>query len=97
VACPTLFSELLRVQTSEHHTVLLEYDTRFKIHGERFIYYDYKDPLDLPPSLERESFDLVVADPPFLSEECMSKVAKTIKFLAKDKVMVCTGRQLVLL
>ena len=91
ISCPTLYMELLRRQSPEHHIVLLEYDTRFEIHGDKFIPYDYRDPLNLPPSLEKESFDLVVADPPFLSEECLSKVAQTVKFLARDKVILCTG------
>ncbi|XP_075216053.1 EEF1A lysine methyltransferase 1 isoform X2 [Lycorma delicatula] len=30
-------------------------------------------------------------DPPFLSEECLQKTAVTVKFLAKDKIILCTG------
>ena len=37
------------------------------------------------------SFDLVLADPPFLSDECLTKTAVTLKFLAKDKILLCTG------
>ena len=36
-------------------------------------------------------YDLVIADPPFLSDECLTKTALTIKFLAKKKIVLCTG------
>lgn len=39
----------------------------------------------------RENFDVVFADPPFLSEECLTKTAVTVKFLAKDKIVLCSG------
>ena len=58
--------------------------------GSDFTFYDYKSPLDIPREL-RESFDVVFADPPFLSEECLAKTAVTIKFLARDKIVLCTG------
>jgi 16S rRNA G966 N2-methylase RsmD len=58
--------------------------------GSDFVLYDYRSPLDIPREL-RESFDLVFADPPFLSEECLTKTAVTIKYLAKEKIVLCTG------
>merc|ERR1712080_758154 len=41
----------------------------------------------------REYFDVVVADPPFLSEECVTKTSVTVKYLAKKeaKLLYCTG------
>lgn len=36
-------------------------------------------------------YDLVIADPPFLSDECLTKTALTIKFLAKKNYVLCTG------
>ncbi|WAR06856.1 EFMT1-like protein, partial [Mya arenaria] len=68
----------------------LEYDTRFSIYGDDFQFFDYKDPLNLP--LEwKHSFDVVIVDPPFLSEECLCRMAVTAKFLTKDKIILCTG------
>ena len=32
-----------------------------------------------------------MADPPYLTEECLSKTVQTIKYLAKDKIILCTG------
>lgn len=60
------------------------------MYGSDFIYYDFNRPLNLPEELSK-SFDLVIADPPFLSEECLAKTTETIKMLAKGKIMLCTG------
>ena len=70
---------------------LFEFDKRFSMYGDNFIFYDYNAPLEVPPDCSKE-FDIVIADPPFLSEECLTKVASTIKHLAKDKVILCTGK-----
>jgi 16S rRNA G966 N2-methylase RsmD len=60
------------------------------VYGEDFVFYDYNEPLKLPADL-KNSFDLVVLDPPFLSEECLCKMAMTARYLMKDKVLLCTG------
>jgi 16S rRNA G966 N2-methylase RsmD len=69
---------------------LFEFDKRFQKFGSDFVFYDYKSPLDIPRELY-EQFDVVFADPPFLSEECLTKTAVTMKFLAKKKIILCTG------
>lgn len=69
---------------------LLEYDRRFEKYGD-FVFYDYNSPLKLPVELQQATFDLVVADPPFLSEECLAKTAETMTFLSKGKFLLCTG------
>lgn len=69
---------------------LFEFDKRFAIYGEDFISYDYNAPLDIPRHFHGQ-FDVVVADPPFLSEECLTKIAVTVKFLTKHKIILCTG------
>ncbi|XP_068619183.1 EEF1A lysine methyltransferase 1 [Battus philenor] len=90
ISCPTLFVPLKR-QVSDRATVnLLEYDKRFQVHGPDFIFYDYNFPDKLPSELEK-SYDMVVADPPFLSTDCLTKTSQTIKLLAKEKIVVCTG------
>lgn len=60
------------------------------MHGRDFIFYDYNLPEKIPSDLNH-SFDLVIADPPFLSEECITKTSQTIQLLANDKIVVCTG------
>jgi EEF1A lysine methyltransferase 1 len=76
------------------NVVLFEYDDRFAIkYGDRFVHYDYNSPLTVPVEM-CHAFDLVVSDPPFLSEECFVKVAQTMRLLAKDsdsKSILCTG------
>lgn len=71
--------------------VVLEYDRRFATYGNDFIFYDYNEPLSFEASVAPQSFDIVLADPPYLSEECLEKVAKTVKYLSKGKVLLCTG------
>lgn len=92
ISCPTLFTKLLEVKPASCQVTLLEYDQRFDVHGEDFIFYDYRHPLDLPDSLIKGSFDLVAADPPFLSEECLTKTSLTIRHLTKNKILLCTGK-----
>lgn len=90
ISCPTLFVPLKR-QIGDRGTVtLLEYDRRFEVHGPDYIFYDYNNPKEVPPDVHH-SYDLVVADPPFLSEECITKTSETIKLLSKNKIILCTG------
>ncbi|XP_077977382.1 EEF1A lysine methyltransferase 1-like [Glandiceps talaboti] len=91
LCCPTLYQKLRELKPDTCTSILFEFDPRFEMYGENFVFYDYKSPLDFPKSVEPHSFDIVVADPPFLSEECHVKVAQTVKYLAKDKILYCTG------
>ncbi|TNN03588.1 hypothetical protein fugu_000617 [Takifugu bimaculatus] len=61
--------------------VVLEFDRRFATYGDDFIFYDYNEPLSLGGSVAPQSF----------RRECLEKVAKTIKYLSKGKVLLCTG------
>ena len=95
IAClcsPTLYKKLLEIKPEGCEAKVFEYDRRFSVFGEDFVFYDYKKPLDLPASVTEHSFDIVVADPPFLSEECLRKTAETIKYLGKEKIILCTGK-----
>ncbi|XP_066250017.1 EEF1A lysine methyltransferase 1 [Euwallacea similis] len=90
VSCPTIFQEMKRKAGPSAKVTLFEYDKRFAAFGPDFIFYDYKSPL----SIHRDKssyYDIVLADPPFLSEECLTKTAATIKYLSKEKVILCTG------
>ncbi|KRT80180.1 hypothetical protein AMK59_8697 [Oryctes borbonicus] len=69
---------------------LYEYDMRFSAFGNDFIKYDYANPLNLPQKYNAY-YELVIADPPFLSEECLAKTAETIKYVGKNKIILCTG------
>ncbi|KAD5803207.1 hypothetical protein R6Q59_024556 [Mikania micrantha] len=82
LACPTLYVYLKKM----HHDMpvqLLEYDKRFEQYGSEFTFYDYNEPLELPSSM-KYSFSIIIADPPYLSQECLEKVSKTVGFLKKS-------------
>ncbi|XP_037552955.1 EEF1A lysine methyltransferase 1 [Nematolebias whitei] len=94
VSAPSVYQKLKQgvVGGSDQvSAVVFEYDRRFSTYGEDFIFYDYNEPLSLPSRVAPQSFDIVLADPPYLSEECLRKVAQTVKFLSKGKVLLCTG------
>ncbi|XP_040282151.1 EEF1A lysine methyltransferase 1 [Bufo bufo] len=94
IAClsaPSVYQKLKGLVGDDVTVCLLEYDRRFSVYGDEFIFYDYNNPLDLPERLQQHSFDVVFADPPYLSEECLQKTAQTIEFLSKGKVLLCTG------
>lgn len=75
----------------EENITLLEFDRRFATFT-NFHFWDYNEPLKLPPELKNK-FDVIVADPPFLSEDCFVKTCMAIKYLGVEngKVMFCTG------
>lgn len=89
ISCPTIYSKLKK-NCGDRQVTLFEYDQKFKVFGADFIPYNYKFPLDVSKEMS-SSYDLVIADPPFLSDECLTKTALTIKFLSNKKVVLCTG------
>ncbi|XP_049941143.1 EEF1A lysine methyltransferase 1 [Schistocerca serialis cubense] len=88
ISCPTLFPMIKKTHRSV--VKLFEYDRRFALYGDDYIFYDYKSPLQIPESFQHY-FDVIVADPPFLSDECLSKTCETVKFLTRSKIILCTG------
>src|SRR5579859_3473700 len=78
---------------------LFEYDTRFSRlcpTESTFIFYDFNNFLRFPSSL-KHSVDIILADPPFLSDECLTKTAVTVRALRKKhgaRTMLCTGRKM---
>lgn len=81
IACPTLYA-YLKNKDPDVPAQLLEYDKRFEQYGAEFTFYDYNQPTDLPDSL-KHSFPIIIADPPYLSKECLEKVTETISFLVR--------------
>jgi len=92
ISAPTLYRALKRLNKANLRAEVFEYDNRFAAFGADFHFFDYKAPLEVDRSL-REQFDLVFADPPFLSDECLTKTAVTIRYLAKEphRLVLCTG------
>ncbi|XP_031095787.1 EEF1A lysine methyltransferase 1 [Ipomoea triloba] len=92
IACPTLYAYLKKIDPNVQ-AQLLEYDHRFSSYGTEFTFYDYNKPEDLPSSL-KHSYSVIVADPPYLSQECLEKVSETISFLlrsGKSYLLLLTG------
>ncbi|KAH0609597.1 uncharacterized protein H6S33_013083 [Morchella sextelata] len=76
---------------------LLEFDDRFDLFDE-FVHYDFKYPLRLPESLKGK-FDRIILDPPFLSNDCQTKSALTVRWMMKpwtpsNRLIVCTGERM---
>ena len=93
ISCPTLYRRLREIKPDTLTVKLFEFDKRFSIYEEDFVFYDYKQPLQAVSSKFAHAFDIVIADPPFLSEECLTKTSTTIQAIAKDKIIVCTGKK----
>ncbi|XP_006650589.1 EEF1A lysine methyltransferase 1 [Oryza brachyantha] len=92
VACPTLYA-YLKASNPDVPVQLLEYDERFGQYGGDFTFYDYNQPEELPAEM-KHAYRIVVADPPYLSKECLEKVAKTVSFLAHPEgsfLLLLTG------
>ncbi|KAK3097493.1 hypothetical protein FSP39_010140 [Pinctada imbricata] len=90
ISSPTAYKKLRQLKPNSCVAKCMEYDERFRIYGDDFVFYDYNAPTNFPVEWQN-SFDVVIADPPFLNEDCLSKTAVTVRFLTKDKVILCTG------
>lgn len=93
LSCPTIYRPV-KTAMRETNTIvrLFEFDTRFSRFGEDFVHYDYRDVVKIG-SFEN-SFDIVFADPPFLSKECITSMACIIHKIMKydADLIVCTGK-----
>ncbi|KAL1283562.1 N(6)-adenine-specific DNA methyltransferase 2 [Trichinella pseudospiralis] len=88
---PSVYDKLVEIcPEKEDQFLLFEFDKRFKQFNRNFIFYDYQSPETVPCKLAN-SCAIVLADPPFLSEECLSKVVAMAKFLSTGKIIVSTG------
>ncbi|PSN62849.1 hypothetical protein BS50DRAFT_130930 [Corynespora cassiicola Philippines] len=110
VSAPSAFLQLKNLLNSGEykarpHITLLEYDDRFGVFKE-FVKYDFQHAIKLPAEL-KGSFDRIIVDPPFLSEDCQTKAALTVRWLAKSwtpfdpsnrsgsfRLISCTGERM---
>ncbi|KHJ34902.1 putative n-6 adenine-specific dna methyltransferase 2 [Erysiphe necator] len=105
VMAKKLLIESGRPQTSWPKIILLEFDRRFKIFKDEFVFYDFKNPMQLPSEL-KGSINHIICDPPFLSDDCQTKVAISVKWLSKSweimpesraeesRLVICTGERM---
>jgi len=52
---------------------VFEYDKRFSFYGDKFVFYDFNYPDQIPKDC-LNAFDFIIADPPFLNEACFTEV-----------------------
>jgi len=86
VSAPSVFVKLRELMKNgsvpECNIQLFEFDNRFALFGGQFTFYDFNEPLKLPGRF-KGVFDRVLVDPPFLSEDCQTKAALTVRWLSK--------------
>ncbi|PVI06901.1 hypothetical protein DM02DRAFT_649247 [Periconia macrospinosa] len=109
ISAPSVFIQVKNLLASEEYTArpkisLLEFDQRFAVFPE-FVPYDFQTPFKLPGEF-KGAFDRVILDPPFLSQDCQTKAALTVRWMAKSwtsvgdmeekgfRLIVCTGERM---
>ncbi|KAM9971643.1 hypothetical protein ACTFIW_011626 [Dictyostelium discoideum] len=94
LSTPSIYKVLHKNNNLLLNSNLFEYDKRFDVYGEKFHFYDYNNPEDGISEQLKGNVDYICLDPPFLSEECIEKVAKTITLLRKPttRLLLLTGR-----
>jgi hypothetical protein len=98
ISCPTLidaFNSHEYVRNGRIIVRLFEFDHRFaNRYSNQFIDYDYRQPLDISTDWHNY-FDVIIADPPFIADECIVKMAQTIRLISKSRdstrIIICTG------
>ncbi|CCC09482.1 hypothetical protein SMACR_03512 [Sordaria macrospora] len=106
VSAPSVFVQLKNILNSDSWAgmgrpkpklTLLEHDNRFAVFADEFVFYDFAQPFKLPAHL-KGAFDRVIVDPPFLSEDCQTKAALTVRWMLKpsgpEKIIACTGERM---
>lgn len=91
LSAPSLYQH---VKAVADNVTLFEFDQRFESVGSAFHHFDYKRAIEEDYLDEfKESFDIIVADPPFLAEECIEKLGIVVRKIAKPdcKVVLCSG------
>ena len=93
IASPSAYVGLKKTLGDKQRDLFVfEFDKRFDVFQTDFVFYDFKEPLEFDKDLLK-SFDFLIIDPPFLSQECWEKTSRTARALVKDngKLLVCTG------
>ncbi|KAK1673063.1 putative N6-adenine methyltransferase-domain-containing protein [Colletotrichum godetiae] len=104
VSAPSVFVALHNILTARDESearpkiYLLEHDDRFNVFPE-FVWYDFAQPFKLPGEL-KGAVDRIIVDPPFLSEDCQTKTAMSVRWMMKpdaaekSRVIVSTGERM---
>ncbi|XP_016971032.1 protein-lysine N-methyltransferase CG9154 [Drosophila rhopaloa] len=95
LSCPSLYKDIKNIHDKVH---IFEYDQRFGAYGTDFVHYDLNCIGSNPDYLKahHHQYDLIVADPPFLSQECIANTCEIITRLQNDptqcKLILCSGK-----
>ncbi|KAJ1835316.1 Protein-lysine N-methyltransferase efm5 [Coemansia sp. RSA 2706] len=93
ISSPTAYVAF-RNKYSRDNAFVFEFDSRFDVFKDQFVHYDFNQPLGFARAADlKHKFKFIVADPPFLNEDCLSQTMETARFLAADgaKIMIDTG------
>ncbi|XP_017079513.2 protein-lysine N-methyltransferase CG9154 [Drosophila eugracilis] len=94
LSCPSLYKDIRNIHDKVH---IFEFDQRFEAYGTDFVHYDLNCIGSKPDYLKEHyhQYDLIVADPPFLSQECIAKTCEIISRLQRhptgSKLVLCSG------
>eukprot|EP01001_Neometanema_parovale_P011774 NODE_8031_length_727_cov_96.445364_g7779_i0.p1 GENE.NODE_8031_length_727_cov_96.445364_g7779_i0~~NODE_8031_length_727_cov_96.445364_g7779_i0.p1 ORF type:complete len:209 (+),score=55.41 NODE_8031_length_727_cov_96.445364_g7779_i0:76-627(+) len=78
ISTPSLYFSL-KNDTTKQNSKVLDFDRKWE-KDPGFVFYDFNKPLEVPPELHH-AFDLVVVDPPFITEEVWAKYTETANLL----------------
>ncbi|SPO05085.1 related to NADH2 dehydrogenase (ubiquinone) 40K chain [Cephalotrichum gorgonifer] len=101
VSTPSVFVEMKNIlaewpEEDRPSVILLEHDERFKVFAE-YVHYDYRRPFNLPGHLQG-TIDRVICDPPFLNEDCQTKMAMSVRWMTRAakaaRVIISTGERM---
>lgn len=94
LCCPSLYKSVRNVHANGV-VHIFEFDQRFAAYGDDYIHYDYKQMTKDADYMAKfiDYFDIIIADPPFLAEECIAAVAALINRIRKpdSSVILCSG------
>lgn len=94
LSCPSLYKAIRNIHPNGI-VRLFEYDKRFEVFNDDFVHYDYKEAaVDADYMSEYEDyFDIIIADPPFLSEECIQAMSTLVNRMRRDgsDIILCSG------
>lgn len=97
LCCPTAWVSFVHQYPGlAKQTYMLEVDRRFQtLAKSSYVYYNLNEPTRLPRELHA-TFDILVSDPPFLNVDTQSKVAETVRLLARPgaKTLLVTGKSI---
>lgn len=95
LSCPSLYKSIKSIHPNGI-VRLFEFDERFAAFRGDFIAYDYKNIHKHSDYMNeyRQYFDIIFADPPFLSEECIQSIGHLVNKIKKDdaKIVLCSGQ-----